>query len=310
MRIIPAGLLIVSYFGLTGCANPVESDDPEQDGTIELAASGNPDKNGLDTYKLVYAGILANQSLASSLVNNRLSVPGGLSQGVIDSVCASDHRSLEVLRYVAKCALAPGHDFSITCPGDAATSFKGTYGLANSWGNAGGSCDATCQQWVSACLLANSSYAGEQGVPIELAGTIFTGTHTTSYPNDEGAYWGDVFNDNGAGQVRYGCQGTNARETYYSAAMGGDKALLSRSCGYFNTYFSCDICDVKYTQTGNHCEGHDHPHYFMNLDAAYTYPHVKSCTTMCSTDAGTNGGFFNNCGTSVGHDKAITVWRQ
>ena len=322
MRIIPTGLLIVSYFGLTGCTNPTELDESEQGGNVELPASGNPDKNGLDTYKVTHSSLLINKTIATSLVTNPLRTPTsttkGLTSTVINAICDGTHESLETIRYITKCALAQGTSVEMQCPVGVHDPYKfyGFFGLATSWGKDNGTCpEGGCQEWVSACVLAHSSFAGEIGTSLQISGNhpALSAGHSTDFTDDEGAYWGDIFNQGGAGQKRYGCQGTDSKQIYYSALQGGNKYLMSRVCGYFNQSSSCDFCSGStsiYDQ--NTCTGAHSP-YLNNLNPAGSPATVRSCSVLCGTDVSADYGYYNSCttnGTGTASNRVIKVWRK
>ncbi len=311
MKLIPTSLLFVASFGLTACANLVDDSEPKElTESLSSAAKVDPDGNGLDTWKTVNAPIFATQSYASALLNNPLR-NSSLTSAVKTSVCAN-HNSHEALRYVVRCAFNPGHDFPLTCSNSSDNdTMKGLFGLADSWGDTSGSCTtATCREWVSACVLALSNFAGATGMPVE-----FTGNHTalsvaksSAYPKTEGAYWGDVFNENGAGQQRYGCRGDDAAQTY--PYNGLNLKLQSRTCGYFNWLDGCEVCTGgTSSDVANHCGSSTHVPYFMNLNGSK----VRTCSNLCATDAWATSRYFNTCtpnGTGTASGRVITVWRR
>lgn len=323
MNAIFTGLLVVASCGFIACTNQVDgsdADDPSDNAS--LAASGNPDKNGLDTYKVTHASILVDKTIANSLVTHPLRIAtngaNGLTQAVLGAICDGTHESLETFRYITKCALAKDTHIVYTCPGGghATQTFNGYFGLAEGWGDTNGVCaEGGCQEWVSACVLAHSSFAGEIGVQLQLTGSHakLNQGHDVDYTDDEGAYWGDIFNQSGAGQKRYGCQGTNATAKYSSPAQGGSKDLLSRTCGYFNSYSSCDFCSgTTSVYSGNQCTG-THAHYLNNLNPANSPATVRSCSLLCGADVSTDWGHYDSCttnGSGAASSKVITVWRK
>lgn len=70
--------------------------------------------------------------------------------------------------------------------------FKGELGLAPEW--SGGDCGASCQENVSACLMAFTNAAG-QNVPIVLSSTknALGGGTSSGYSKQEGAFFGNLF---------------------------------------------------------------------------------------------------------------------
>ncbi len=311
MRMIPTGLLFVASFGLPACANLVDDSEPKDlTGSFSSAAKIDPDGNGLDTWKVLNAPVFVTKGYASALLNNPLR-NGSMTSAVKTSVCA-DHNSHEALRYIVRCAFNAGHDLALTCADSTDNdTMKGLFGLANSWGDTTGSCTtAACREWVSACVLAHSNFAGATGMPIELTGnhTALSDAKSSSYPRDEGAYWGDVFNENGGGQQRYGCRGADAATTY--VYNGLNLKLQSRTCGFFNLYDWCDVCTGgTASDQNNNCGSNPHAPYFMNLNSGK----VRTCSNICTTDAGATSGYFNNCtpdGTGTASGRVLTVWRK
>jgi hypothetical protein len=326
MRIISTGLLIVACCGLAACTDLGDDSDQEQSGDVTALPLGSsrPDANGLDTYKVTAAPLLTNRTIANNLLTHSLTSTT-LTQDVYKEICKSDHNSHEAFRYLVKCALAVGHDIAIDCYhsgygaayGNGTEMVTGELGLVDGWRT--GTCDSDCQQWVSACMLAHSSFAGETGVLIQLGGSnaAMTAVHDPSYVNDEGAYWGDIFNEDGTGQKRYGCSGAQAGVLYTSQKMNVNGTavsvkLMSRACGYYDASGSCKVCGSTTIGTGNACRSSDSGviNYFMNLDANFTPPKVKTCASTCGTFAGINDGFYNNCGDSNRSSRVLTVWRK
>jgi hypothetical protein len=311
MKLIPTGLLFVASFGLTACATLVDDSEPKElTESLSSAAKVDPDGNGLDTWKTVNAPIFATQSYASALLNNPLR-NSSMTSDVKTSVCA-DHNSHEALRYVVRCAFNAGHNLELTCTNSSDNdSMKGLFGLADSWGDTSGSCTtASCREWVSACVLALSNFAGATGMPVELTGnhTALSAAKSSAYPKTEGAYWGDVFNENGTGQQRYGCRGDDAAVTY--PYNGLNLKLQSRTCGFFNLYDWCNVCTGGTSaDQNNNCGSNPHVPYFMNLYNGK----VRTCAPLCATDAAATSGYFNNCtptGSGTASARVLTVWRR
>ena len=110
----------------------------------------------------------------------------------------------DVLEYMVSCALEPGQRIEVAV-GDDMLVYEGALGLAPQWGTESGSCDAECQGWVSACLIARTNFLGES-VPISLLGD-----HESLAPSvdealafdvEEATYFGDLF---GEARTLYAC---------------------------------------------------------------------------------------------------------
>jgi hypothetical protein len=112
--------------------------------------------------------------------------------------------------------------------------FAGALGIAPAWGASdAASCDATCQQWVSACVISRVNYLGVH-VPLSLRGAnpalALADGEATNYPNREATYFGNVFT---SPQQIYGCQTT-----------GDNLSLIDRPCGHGADTTGCVITVV------------------------------------------------------------------
>src|SRR5262249_44338184 len=74
---------------------------------------------------------------------------------------------LQVAQYAFGCAMPPCPgpgcvDFTVHLNGviNRDVEFKGKHGLAPEWGTIGGSCNANCKRWISACMLARVNAYG------------------------------------------------------------------------------------------------------------------------------------------------------
>ena len=116
-----------------------------------------------------------------------------------------------LLKYTARCALAEGQflEWDAGPNAGAGLRFPGGIGLAPEWRD--GTCDAGCQERVSACLIALTN---RTGMHVELsmlaAGESFgdrlrPGPEDLDYPHQEGAFFGNVF----SGQA-FACRGDAA----------------------------------------------------------------------------------------------------
>jgi len=163
-----------------------------------------------------------------------LSTPQGLNgSGWLDDV---DKKGEEVLRYIVECALDEGDSISVSKNGTNNSKNKtlhGALGLAPEWKN--GPCNESCQQWVSACLLARTNESGDE-VEIFVEGdhaTLGFGTEP-SFPMYEGTFFGNVFTDPGS---KYACRGS--AEGVTAAEQQGRFCTLSpEECG-ITTFADC-----------------------------------------------------------------------
>ena len=123
---------------------------------------------------------------------------------------ALDATKAMMWKYVAACALRPDQMLSNPKdPGDGP--FRGRLGLAPEW--LAGACDAACRQKVSACLLALTNRTGKHvqlgllSASPRMDATLRPSEGDRSYPYQEGAFFGDVFQGPG-----YACHGQDERK--------------------------------------------------------------------------------------------------
>jgi GLTT repeat (6 copies) len=194
-----AFLMVATLSSTTmACAGSDELGEQENVSSVKLAMR---DDNGLSP---------------NGLTTNGLTTNGLTTNGLVMSVL-TDPLAQKFLSYLVSCALPADQQITVTINSTLVT-FNGGLGLAPSWGLAGGTCDSSCQAWISACVLSRVNYLGEH-VPLSergpRAGLGSDATERAAYPRREGAYWGDIFSST---QVRYVC--TEQGST-----------LISRSCG-------------------------------------------------------------------------------
>lgn len=111
----------------------------------------------------------------------------GNPAGVLDS---PEGRTF--VKTLVECALPPGQSVTKNVGGTNYT-FTGRIGVASAWKL--GSCNGTCQQWVTACVLAQSNASGAVD-PIELRAnhpTINYWAKDASYIEQERAWFGNMF---------------------------------------------------------------------------------------------------------------------
>ncbi len=168
---LPLSVMLLSMTTTLGCAGVEVDDDQEALGVTQQVA--------LTSNALTSNALTSNALTSNALTSNALTDPSGR----------------ELLKYVTNCALAEGQSVEFVSEG-VTYSYPGQLGLAPEWGLEGGSCNAACQGWVSACLLARLDYLGEK-VTISLRGNnaALTPTFTEfkKYTKREGTYYGNVF---------------------------------------------------------------------------------------------------------------------
>jgi hypothetical protein len=168
-----------------------------------------------------------------------------LTNNSLTSAALSEADSRAVLKYVVSCALPAGQTVNFTVDG-VTYSYPGELGLAPQWGLNGGTCDASCQEWVSACVMARVDYLSEK-VLISMRGAApaltASNAEIAAYPVREGAYYGNIFLDT---PERKGCIATG-------------RTGLPRVCGpttdgcVIEAVGNCDdICDKADKRDGSY----------------------------------------------------------
>jgi hypothetical protein len=118
-----------------------------------------------------------------------------LTQNALTQNALTDPNAREVLTYIVSCALPADAHIELEIEGDT-YDFDGQLGLAPEWGEDGGSCDADCKEWVSACVVARLDYTGES-VMISVRGDHDALTPSPKelkqYKHREATYYGNIF---------------------------------------------------------------------------------------------------------------------
>ena len=116
----------------------------------------------------------------------------GLSTIPKSSSILNTSEGLVQLAYAARCALPANRSLTLSDANGIKHTFTGGIGFAPEWETS--SCGQTCQEWVSACLLAMVNTAGVH-VPIWLDAehSAVGFGQSPSYPHQEGAFFGNVF---------------------------------------------------------------------------------------------------------------------
>jgi len=240
--------LVAAGAAACGGEAPAASSGPLEIGAVtENALSAN----ALSANALSANALSANALSANALSANALSANGLMSNAVLAASLmkggVADPLAMQLMKYVVSCALTPKQSVDLTLGGQA-YHFPGGLGLAPQWGMPGGSCDGSCQRWVSACLLARIDAAGVEreisvrGLhPALLPGRSEMGTYTER----EATYFGNVFIP---GQPKFLClpPGSASDQRVCGDSMGDCPMTMVGSCatdclfqGPFGEY---DLC--------------------------------------------------------------------
>jgi hypothetical protein len=125
-----------------------------------------------------------------------------------------DELKAMLVKYTARCALAADQFLEATEPDSGGkVRFPGAMGLAPEWLN--GTCDTSCQEKVSACLLSLSNRTGRH-VQLSLLSAapsmneaLRPNDGDAGFPHQEGVFFGNVFG-NVFGEQGFACTGTGA----------------------------------------------------------------------------------------------------
>ena len=160
-----------------------------------------------------------------------------------------------LLKYAARCALRS--DQSLDGPPDAGghvDKLPGMLGLAPEWRD--GTCDRSCQEKVSSCLIALINRTGKHvqlsllSTAPSLAATLSPNEDDLGFPHQEGAFFGNVF----SGEA-YACRG---RDVEKAAQVKRFCALEPASCtglAEFADAGRCeDACDMRCTRLSDGSE--------------------------------------------------------
>ncbi|WP_437735864.1 hypothetical protein [Sorangium sp. So ce1335] len=216
------GLLSVCLPACVGDAEPLEEH-------VDAAARELFTRNAF-THDALTANALTTDRLATEAFTGGPLTNEGIARSSDVMSALRDPLAREFLTYVAGCALPAGQSVQVSLDGETHV-FDGDIGLAPEWGRAHGHCNAHCQGWVSACMLARVNYLGES-LPISMRGKNKALDADTaeqeSFPHREGAYFGDLF----------------APEPLRFACRSPGSTLISRVCGGTGVEASGCIIDV------------------------------------------------------------------
>lgn len=191
---LAASLALAS--ALTGCqAGAQDQQDEGGSAASELASTnglsllnGLSLTNGLSGNGLSGNGLSGNGLSGNGLIMDALNSTTALASS---STLMNDASGRTLVSYMVKCALPAGHSITKKDKNGVSYTYPGLIGTAATWETAG--CDTTCQERMSACLMAHVNTSGVH-IPIWLdsEGAIGWG-QSTDYPYQEGSFFGNVF---------------------------------------------------------------------------------------------------------------------
>jgi hypothetical protein len=218
-------------------------------GTEQQALSGD---NGFSPNGLSQNGLSQNGLSQNGLSQNGLSQNGLSQNGFSAWFNGNPVMGDTVMRYLVKCAVASGQSRTWTNPATGVSyTWPGDLGLAPGWS---GGTPATLveQQVITACLAAHVNRYGTS-VPICLNGrgadnaVIPHGpTELTDYPQDEGAFFGNLFNGEGVFVCQKHAPFTAAQSSVRACAFDTSVKGTSTQCApMVNTGDCSAFCSWK-----------------------------------------------------------------
>jgi hypothetical protein len=189
----------VVALALVGC------DAPPEPGEVDSISQAATTENGLGFNGMGWNGIGFNGIGFNGLGWNGLAANGLAANGLgwngigWNGIGWNGVRGLEnpavrsLVGYVISCALPDDESITYEVKGKKYT-FPGDLGVAPQWKQE--RCDASCQGWISACLLARVNAKGEH-VEISMRGDnpglALEQGERSQFRQREGAYWGNLF---------------------------------------------------------------------------------------------------------------------
>jgi hypothetical protein len=197
--------------------------------SAQLEAPNGLFQNGLTSNGLFQNGLFQNGLFQNGLFQNGLFQNGLFQNGLWQAnlpareLLRSNAQTRDFLKYLYECALPAGVS-TVLDPDGADLELKGLIGLAPTWSQTGGTCDESCQRWLTACLLARTNAYGvkvdlsmrvpDDAPPHIKAALAVTPEEQAAYPLREGAFYGNLFRQvprEGGGATMepamYGCAG-------------------------------------------------------------------------------------------------------
>jgi hypothetical protein len=255
LQLVLAGLVIT----MVGCGPHDRPTERASTSRAALVTHNGFTENGLSTNGFTENGFTENGFTENGFTENGFTENGFTENGFTENgftengmssleIMQNDPNAIEFAQYAYSCALPPGKHAEMTINGTV-VSFDGSLGLAPEWEN--GPCNDSCKRWISACLLARVNKYGlhvqlslraprakfladgdtdsyDRTQYLELAvDPDPTLDESTRFPLREGAYFGNVFDVQPAGD------GTLVQAPKYYACSGPGSSipqLTNRFC--------------------------------------------------------------------------------
>ncbi len=222
-------------------------------------------------------------------IANGLSTVNGLASG--SGLMTTDTGRTQI-SYIVRCALPAGASITKKDQYGNSYTFQGLLGMAPQWQT--GACDSNCQEDVSSCLLAHVNTAGIH-VPLWIVSNnpVVGWGQDPNYPNQEGAFFGNVFmmGAHGTDQTKapmYYCMGAK----YNVSPPQGRLGSMQTNPPYVNPFGTATAS----CSTSTNCTPADYPHQGDGFKGCYGWNHVvtvwrASATTDTKPTGGDGHGF-------------------
>ena len=171
-------------------------------------------QNGIFQNGIFQNGIFQNGIFQNGIFQNGIFQNGIFQNGIFQNalwqtdlaareMLRTNPATRKVLQYIYECAMTADQSATLD-PGDGTlVVLRGAIGLAPWWGEEGGTCDVSCQRWVSACVLARTN---AYGLPVKISMRVpstapehvrnalrVDDAEASQYKLREGAYYGNLF---------------------------------------------------------------------------------------------------------------------
>ena len=196
---ISFALALVAACG--GAPAPESSIDPHILQKALLSSTNGLSLNGMSTNGMSTNGMSTNGMSTNGMSTNGMSTNGLSTTTFRNWFNLDPNYSSMVMKYVVRCGLAAGKTLSHTNAGVNYT-WQGALGLSPVWAS-GQPIPVAEQQLISACLGAHANKYGVQ-MAISVRGFFASGSQlpvtsseASSFDNDEGCYFGNLFDGTG-----------------------------------------------------------------------------------------------------------------
>ncbi|HXI59794.1 MAG TPA: PA14 domain-containing protein, partial [Polyangia bacterium] len=255
---------MIATTSLMACQEVADLNQSNHESTALSAENGLPQINGLN----VYNGLNSYNGLN---VYNGLNTYNGLNSynGISNLSLMGSDSGRKTVSYLVRCALPAGHQITKQDQYGNWYTFPGAIGVGPGWEN--GTCDQSCQEAVSACVMAHVNTAAMH-IPIWLdspAAAIGWGRNS-SYPNQEGTFFGNIFLPSSSGTINaFYCNGPG----FATSVVPGRLGVYQQGAPYRNPF-------------GDNAQ----------------------CASNCvAADSPNTGDGYKSC---MGYSNPVTVWRQ